>query len=190
MSTSVQSDKKKSFDKNFYITLVHQYLASLTSDDPFAAHVVPLSKVNPSSSTPDENIEVPPLPAFLHEQIQQIEYPNLLNPKGAASDYKTILLRAQAAKSMIAESRFEVQSVLVADPSSDKGSTSDDSAEAGSEETGVMAAIEALWTGTISKDVNEKLKRGLVLKARFAMFFEFRDGKIFRQKNYDCFDLF
>ena len=33
----------------------------------------------------------------------------------------------------------------------------------------------------------EKTPAGSVMRARFAQFFEFRDGKIVAQRNYDCF---
>jgi ketosteroid isomerase-like protein len=54
--------------------------------------------------------------------------------------------------------------------------------------TGNCVAIEAVWTGTLAVGLGS-LKPGDKMRARFAQFFEFRDGLIVRQRNYDCFEL-
>jgi hypothetical protein len=48
-------------------------------------------------------------------------------------------------------------------------------------------ALQEIWTGTLTMGVGE-LKPGDRLRARFAQFFDFKDGLIWRQRNYDCFD--
>lgn len=100
--------------------------------------------------------------------------------------------RAEAAKEIIIDSKFEIQSILVAEPSSINSTKLEKKkAEvADAEDILTTAAVEALWSGTIAKDLNEKLLKDACLTARFAMFFEFRAGKIYRQNNYDCFDPF
>ncbi len=47
---------------------------------------------------------------------------------------------------------------------------------------GDTVIIESIWTG--------KLAVGEEVKAYFAQFYEFRNGKILVQKNYDCFENF
>lgn len=47
-------------------------------------------------------------------------------------------------------------------------------------------ALEIEWTGTLSVPLGS-LPAGGQMRARFAVFLEFRDGKIARQRNYDCF---
>jgi hypothetical protein len=47
-------------------------------------------------------------------------------------------------------------------------------------------ALEALWTGMLA--VGGALKPGDQLRARFAQFFEFKGGLIWRQRNCDGFD--
>jgi ketosteroid isomerase-like protein len=47
--------------------------------------------------------------------------------------------------------------------------------------------VEALWTGTVGTAAGP-FAEGTNIRARFAMFFELRDGKITAQRNYDCFD--
>jgi ketosteroid isomerase-like protein len=53
--------------------------------------------------------------------------------------------------------------------------------------TGNCVAIEAIWTGTLAIELGS-LRPGDKMRARFAQFFEFRDGLIVRQRNYDCFE--
>ena len=43
------------------------------------------------------------------------------------------------------------------------------------------------WTGTLAVPVGA-LPVGGQMRARFAQFYELRDGKIVAQRNYDCFD--
>jgi len=52
-----------------------------------------------------------------------------------------------------------------------------------------MLVLEVTWRGRLAVPVGS-LKPGDEMRARFAVIFEFRDGRIFRQRNYDCFDPF
>ena len=46
--------------------------------------------------------------------------------------------------------------------------------------SGQCVVLEAIWIGTLKPDDQ--------LRARFAQIFEFKDGLIWRQRNYDCFE--
>ncbi|MCH2471184.1 MAG: nuclear transport factor 2 family protein [Gemmatimonadetes bacterium] len=46
--------------------------------------------------------------------------------------------------------------------------------------------VEVEWSGTLGVSVGD-LGSGTVMRARFAQFFEFQDGRIVAQRNYDCF---
>ena len=48
-------------------------------------------------------------------------------------------------------------------------------------------ALEVQWTGTLAIPLGS-LPAGGQMRARFAVFLEFRGDKIARQRNYDCFD--
>ncbi|MGH7456119.1 MAG: nuclear transport factor 2 family protein [bacterium] len=50
-----------------------------------------------------------------------------------------------------------------------------------------FVALEVLWTGTLAIPFGS-LPAGGQMRAHFAMFLEFRDGKIVPQRNYDCFE--
>ena len=55
--------------------------------------------------------------------------------------------------------------------------------------SGDQVAVEALWTGTLAVALGS-IPAGGQMRARFAIFLTYRDGKIVRQHNYDCFDPF
>jgi len=48
-------------------------------------------------------------------------------------------------------------------------------------------AVEVLWTGTLALSFGS-LSTGSQMRAHSAMFFQFKDGKISSQRNYDCFE--
>jgi len=47
-------------------------------------------------------------------------------------------------------------------------------------------AIELEWIGVLAIPI-ASIPAGGEMRAHFAIFLEFRDGKIVRQRNYDCF---
>lgn len=103
---------------------------------------------------------------FFHPDALQIELPNRLNPNGGESDLAALHKRSELAAQMMRSQTWEVRSMI---------------------SNGEQVAVEAFWTGTLAVPVGT-LEPGAVMKAHFAMFFEFRDGLIFRQRNYDCFE--
>ena len=52
---------------------------------------------------------------------------------------------------------------------------------------GEMVALEVFWSGYLAIPV-DTLPADSEMRAHFSMWLEFRDGKICRQHNYDCFD--
>lgn len=54
-------------------------------------------------------------------------------------------------------------------------------------EQGDKVAVEAIFRATFKVDIMG-LRAGQTMTARFAMFFEMRDGKIARHHTYDCFE--
>jgi ketosteroid isomerase-like protein len=50
-------------------------------------------------------------------------------------------------------------------------------------------ALEVRWSGTLAVPVGS-FPAGGEMRARFAVFLDFRDGKIVAQRNYDCFEPF
>lgn len=52
---------------------------------------------------------------------------------------------------------------------------------------GATVVVEASWEGILAVPIGEDTPAGTVMRARFARFYEFRDGRIAAQRNHDCF---
>ena|SRR5689334_980073 len=106
------------------------------------------------------------LAEFFTEDALQIELPNKLNPTGGRSDLPTLLTRFEQGKTVLTSQRYDVVSVIT---------------------EGERLAVEAMWEGVLAIPLGS-LKAGDRMRAHFAMFFQFRDGQIAIQRNYDCFE--
>lgn len=95
----------------------------------------------------------------------QIEWPNKLAPTGAERDLEGLREAAQRGRKIVERQWYEVTN-LVADHE--------------------RCAVEAIFRATFKTD-RPDLLRGEIMEARFAMFFELRNGKIHRHTTYDCF---
>ena len=101
---------------------------------------------------------------FFTPDFQQIEYPNRLNTKGQQSDLISMVERSERGRKMMKSQRYEIENA-VAD--------------------GDSVAMEVRWTGILATPVAGLPEE---MRAHFAFFLDFRDGKIARQRNYDCFE--
>jgi ketosteroid isomerase-like protein len=100
------------------------------------------------------------------EDVQQVEMPNQLNSRGQESNLEHILQRSQQGLKIMQRQQYEIVSEVAQDD---------------------RVAVEARWTGVLAVALGT-LAAGTEMKASFAMFFHFRDGRIAVQRNYDCFD--
>lgn len=105
---------------------------------------------------------------YVHNDAMFIEYPNLVTQKGQERDVTEALKGAELGKKILTSQKFEISNFF--------------------ESTEAVIA-ETTWTGTMAVDAGH-LKKGQVLKAYICMVMEFKDGKIFRQRNYDCYEPF
>jgi ketosteroid isomerase-like protein len=106
------------------------------------------------------------LAAFYAPDVVQEEFPNRLVPNGARRDLAALLEGAERGQRVLRAQRYEIL---------------------GAVEAGDTVALEVQWTGTLAIPLGA-LPPGGEMRARFAVFIELRDGKIARQRNYDCFD--
>jgi ketosteroid isomerase-like protein len=106
------------------------------------------------------------LASFLAADVVQEELPNRLTPRGARRDLADLRDAAERGRRVMAAQRYEVLNAVT---------------------SGDLVALEVRWTGTLAVPF-EALPAGGQMHARFAVFLEFRGGKIVRQRNYDCFD--
>jgi ketosteroid isomerase-like protein len=103
---------------------------------------------------------------FYDPAFEQTEFPNALNPKGQKSDLADTLSRAEKGKKLLSAQTYDIRTAVA---------------------SGDTVALEVDWTGTLAIPALG-LPGGGQMKAHFAVFIEVRDGKIFRQRNYDCFE--
>jgi ketosteroid isomerase-like protein len=103
---------------------------------------------------------------FFCDDAIQVELPNRLNPAGGSSDLATLVKRSVQGKQFLQSQRYDVVSEMA---------------------EGERVAVEAIWTGVTALAVGN-FTEGQEIRAHFAMFFTFRDGKILSQRNYDCFE--
>lgn len=96
--------------------------------------------------------------AFMHDDIEVLEHPNRLNPMGARYDKAALRAAGERGKALLASERYDVRALTV---------------------EGDRAVAQTLWTAT--------LVDGRTMSAHICSAFELRDGKIYRQEQYDCF---
>jgi ketosteroid isomerase-like protein len=106
------------------------------------------------------------LDAFFAPDVLQEEFPNRLLPNGAVRDLHAMKEGRVRGQALLSAESFECVNAVAMDK---------------------QVAMELIWTGTIRRAAGP-FAAGQVLRARFAIFMEFRDGLIVRQRNYDCFD--
>jgi len=108
------------------------------------------------------------LSPFFCSDVVQREFPNQLVRAGAVRDLAALQQGAERGKSVLVSERYEITNSL---------------------EDGDRLALEVIWTGTLAVPLGN-IPVGGTMTAHFAVFLTFRDGRIARQHNYDCFDPF
>jgi ketosteroid isomerase-like protein len=103
---------------------------------------------------------------FFADDVIQVEFPNRLVPHGVTRDLAGLRDAAGRGSKAMTAQRFEVVNAIA---------------------SGEQVAVEAIWTGTLAVPMGI-IPAGGQMRARFAIFLTYRDGKIVRQHNYDCFD--
>ena len=106
--------------------------------------------------------------SFFAPDVVQEEFPNRLVPAGARRDLTALREAAARGRGVMQRPRYEV---------------------GGAYAVGDTVILEVLWVGALAVPIGQ-LQPGQEMRAYFAMFLEFRDGRIRRQRNYDCFEPF
>ena len=110
----------------------------------------------------------PTADVFFAPDVLQEEFPNRFVPTGALRDLAALREAAQRGRAVIASQRYEVKAAYAVRD---------------------VVILEVLWAGVLKVPVGT-LPAGGEMRAHFAVFLEFRDGLIHRQRNYDCFEPF
>jgi ketosteroid isomerase-like protein len=102
---------------------------------------------------------------FAPEIVVEI-FPSTFFPKGSRSNLEGIRAAANRGKKVMSSQTYEVTNALA---------------------TGDQVALEVIWTGTLAVPFQSIPADGQ-MRAHFAMFLLFKNGKIISQRNYDCYD--
>ena len=106
------------------------------------------------------------LDAFYDPEIEQTEYPNAITKQVTVRQLGVLKAASLLARKIISGQRFEVVRAY---------------------EAGDTVILEVTWAATAAVPLGT-VPAGGEMKAYFTQFFEYRNGKIFRQRNYDCFE--
>lgn len=108
------------------------------------------------------------LAAFFASNVEQIEFPNRLVPAGARRDLAALLDGAIRGQQVLRGQRYQIDRAFA---------------------HGETVVLEVVWIGTLAIPIGS-IPAGGDMRAHFAVFLEFENGRIVRQRNYDCFDAF
>jgi hypothetical protein len=105
---------------------------------------------------------------LLHDEVEFTEYPNLITKFGQIRKADAGLKGISIGRQILQTQQYQFLNII---------------------DAGETVTAEILWTATMAIDAGH-LKKGQELKAHICMIVEFKDGKIYRQRNYDCYDPF
>ena len=100
-------------------------------------------------------------PDMVMEQL-----PNRIYPKGVRAGIAQMAVAFEKGRTILASQKYEIKSHIG---------------------EGDRLALEVIWTGILAIPCGN-VGAGSEMRAHSAMFFEFKDGKIVSQRNYDCFE--
>jgi len=103
---------------------------------------------------------------FLTPDMMLDQLPNRVYPHGIRGSVSLMAEGFEKGRKILSAQTYEIRKAVVRDN---------------------FVAVEVLWTGTLAVSFGT-LSAGSKMRCYSAMFFEFRDGKISSQRNYDCFE--
>jgi ketosteroid isomerase-like protein len=107
--------------------------------------------------------DVAPLvtPDVVMEQL-----PNRIYPQGLRATISQMAAAFEKGRKLLSSQTYEIKNAVI---------------------NGDSIAVEVLWTGTLAVGFGT-LTAGSQMRCHSSMFFEFKNGKICSQRNYDCFE--
>ena len=103
---------------------------------------------------------------FLHPDVEQIDYPSLMNPQGGRRGLAEILAASTAGAGMIDEQRYEVRRVVA---------------------SGDDLVVQVDWHGTVALPIGT-VPVGPRLHSNSVISFGIEGDRIRRVEAYDCYD--
>ena len=102
---------------------------------------------------------------YLHPDVELTEHPNRVSPAGGRADLAGIRAAGERGRRSMASQRFEIRGMII---------------------EGDRAAVQIAWSGTLAVAAGP-LPAGHVMRAHVCSIIELKDGKVWRQEQYDCF---
>lgn len=106
---------------------------------------------------------------LLHPDIIITEFPNLITKHVNNRNIEDIQAGLKSARKLLKSQKYDIQNIM----------------ESGNN----YVIVEAVWKGEIMVDAGH-IKKNQVLTANICLVFEIKDGRIYRQRNYDCYEPF
>ena len=106
------------------------------------------------------------LAAFFSPDVVHVQFPNRVVPHGSRCNLPEMVVASGRGKKEFARQRYEIRHEVA---------------------NGDTVALEVFWEGTLAVPF-DTLPAGEAMRAHFAVFLEFRGGKIVAQRNYDCYE--
>jgi len=94
------------------------------------------------------------------------QFPNRIYPNGLHSGFSRMAEAFEKGRKLLSRQSYEIKNYVV---------------------NGDKVSLEVLWTGVLAISFGS-LSACSEMRAHSAMFFEFNDGKVVSQRNYDCFE--
>jgi hypothetical protein len=135
--------------------------AAHLSNDPNIAAVDRYIHATASPTTTAEE-----LAGLVHPEVQVTIHPNITAPTGTRSTLPEMQAGLKGGQSLMAWQKYEIHGHDI--PAADR------------------VISRTTWTGELAVALGE-WPAGTRLRAEIAMFFELRDGLIYRQENFDCY---
>jgi len=104
--------------------------------------------------------------ALFTPDVVMEQVPNRIYPQGLRASISQMSAAFEKGRKLLSSQTYEIMNTVV---------------------SGDSVAVEVLWTGTLAVGFGT-LTAGSQMRCHSAMFFEFKDGRISNQRNYDCFD--
>src|SRR5262245_16184713 len=116
----------------------------------------------------EDGVPFDELASFFTPNVVQHEYPNQFVRDGAERGIQQLREAAERGRNVITSQRYEIRNAIA---------------------NGDWVALEVTWSAVIAVPVGT-IPAGGKMRANFGVFMQFREGRIARQHNYDCFDPF
>jgi ketosteroid isomerase-like protein len=105
-----------------------------------------------------ESHDLDAVASFLHDDVELVEHPNKISPNGKRANKAEMRAAGERGAALLASERYDVRQMIV---------------------DGDRCAVLTVWTGT--------LVDGRAMTAQICSVIEIKDGKVYRQEQYDCF---